>query len=80
MTKTHFRCRVFGLLAVAACRANRKLPTRLRTGSGHWVGDRVCPLVCRGCAQARDMDAGREPTLTTLAEIERALLRRKEAS
>ena len=70
--RTHFRCHAYGLLSVAVCRANRKL--RLSASEGAVVGamtGRVRPLACRDCAQAPRVDAGTEPSLTTLAELQR---------
>ena len=66
--KTHFRCKVFGLLTVEICRWNRALPVTAN-GSLEGVNGIPRPLSCRNCAQADVVDAGADPTLTTLAEI-----------
>jgi hypothetical protein len=51
---THFRCRVYGLLSVAQCHANRGMRERLG---------------CNGCTQAPEVDRGAEPSLTTLEAL-----------
>jgi hypothetical protein len=52
--RTHFRCHAYGLLSVAQCRANRA--ARLR-------------LACVDCGRRAAVDAGTEPSLTTLAAL-----------
>ena len=69
MKPTHFRCRAFGLLSVALCKENRKA----------WRGKRIEAVgqgrqfQCRDCAQAPGVDAGSEPTLTSIEAIEKAI-------
>jgi hypothetical protein len=52
--RPYFRCHAYGLLSVAQCRANRA--ARLR-------------LACVDCGQRAAVDAGTEPSLTTLAAL-----------
>ena len=69
MKLTHFRCQAFGLLSVVICKGNRAAWRGKRTeavGQGR-------QFQCRNCPQAPDVDAGTEPTLTSLAAIEKAI-------
>jgi hypothetical protein len=69
--RTHFRCHAYGLLSVAVCKGNREL--RLSGAGGAGGAGKLRPLSCRECMQCAAVDAGREPSLTTLAALQRGV-------
>lgn len=71
--RSHFHCHAYGLMSVATCKKNRRLPLELRRSSStNAPAGRFRPLSCRGCPQADEVDGGSDVSLTTLDDLERA--------
>ena len=66
-------------MKVDMCRKYRDMPVKMKANAYGQLGGKVRPLVCRECALAVEMEAGRVETWT-LAQAEAATEERKSAT